>query len=478
MTFLGLQPSGAAAMVDASSGEPLSFHDLLKHADAISALLGPRKQLVFLLSRNDRFSGIAYVATQLAGHAVALLDGSKPLAGHADVLAAYRPDWIAGPGGTADALGDGGLSVARVEAVAGGELLAMSDPEPADLHNDLAVMLATSGTTGSSKYVRLSAANVEANARSIASYLGLTPSERPITSLPIHYSFGLSVLNSHWLSGAAVVVSAESVMQRGFWDSVAEHRCTSLAGVPYTYQMLERVGYRDMDLPSVTTMLQAGGALDRGLTELYGDHMARKGGRFFVMYGQTEATARIAFVPPDRLADKLGSAGIAIPGGRLRIDASSTGEDVDHGAPATGEVVYEGPNVMLGYAERREDLAAGDELHGVLRTGDIGYLDDEGFLFLTGRSKRIAKIFGLRVNLDEVEMMLRESGPAAVIAGDDVIRCFCAFGTAESVAELRETLSRRLRIHRSALDLRIVTEIPVSTSGKIDYRQVERWIPG
>jgi acyl-coenzyme A synthetase/AMP-(fatty) acid ligase len=114
-------------------------------------------------------------------------------------------------------------------------------------------------------------------------------------------------------------------------------------------------------------------------------------------------------------------------------------------------------------------------LGGVLHTGDIGYLDDEGFLFLTGRSKRIAKVFGLRVNLDEVELMLRESGPAAVIAGDDAIWGFCAFGTEQSMLELRARLSRRLRVHRSALELRRVADIPVSSSGKVDYQQVEQW---
>ena len=404
-----------------------------------------------------------------------MLDGSKPLAGHVDVLAEYRPAWIGGPVGTADALTACGLAVAHVTSTFGGELVAMAEQVEADLHPDLAVMLATSGTTGSSKYVRLSRANVEANAQSIASYLGLTREERPITSLPLHYSFGLSVLNSHWLAGAAVVVTGESVMQRSFWAGVERHGCTSMAGVPYTYQMLERIGYRDMDLPALRTMQQAGGALDSTLTAVYAEHMARKGGRFFVMYGQTEATARIAYVPPDRLAEKIGSAGIAIPGGRLSIEDTNT--DVP-GPPATGEVVYEGPNVMLGYAERRADLRLGDELNGVLRTGDIGYVDDEGFLFLTGRSKRITKVFGLRINLDEVEMMLRESGPAAVIASDDVIWGFCAFGTDESIAGLREALSRRLRIHRSALDLRHVAEIPVSGSGKVDYKEVERWIPG
>jgi acyl-CoA synthetase (AMP-forming)/AMP-acid ligase II len=202
--------------------------------------------------------------------------------------------------------------------------------------------------------------------------------------------------------------------------------------------------------------------------------MASRGGRFFVMYGQTEATARIAYVPPDRLPEKLGSAGIAIPGGRLRVDPDGT--ESDRGGPPTpGEVVYEGPNVMLGYADGPADLAAGDELHGVLRTGDLGYLDDEGFLFLVGRSKRIAKVFGLRVNLDEVEVTLRAHGPAAVVGGDDSLWAFCAFGTEAELETLAGELARRYRLHPTALRLRRVDVVPTTAAGKIDYRQVQAW---
>ncbi|MGD8487345.1 MAG: AMP-binding protein [Chloroflexota bacterium] len=473
MSFLDLRPTDAPALVDATDRSTTSFRQLLEDAGRVQRTLPDDKRLVFLRSRNDRFTATTYLATQLGGHALALLDGTKPLASQADTLARYRPDVVAGPEGTAAELADLGMVPGEVHRQSGGELVSM-DPGAEDrLHADLALLLGTSGTTGSSKYVRLSQRNIEANARAIAEYIGIEPRDRPITSLPLHYSFGLSVLNSHWLAGAAVVLTSESVVQGSFWTTVTEHRCTSLAGVPYTYQLLERVGYRDMDLPSVDTMQQAGGALDRSLTQRYSEHMGAKGGRLFVMYGQTEATARIAYVPPERLPEKLGSAGRAIPGGTLRIDgAGSSSND----RPASGEVIYEGPNVMMGYATQRADLAAGDELGGVLRTGDIGYLDDDGYLFLTGRSKRIAKVFGLRINLDEVELMLREHGPAAVVAGDESLRGFCGFGTDDSVLELKSSLSRRLQLHPSALDLRRVDSLPVTSSGKIDYREVERWV--
>ncbi len=218
--------------------------------------------------------------------------------------------------------------------MAGGELIRTVAPPRSDLHPDLGLLLTTSGTTGSRKMVRLSLRNVEANATSIAQCLSLTADERPLATLPFHYSFGLSVVNSHWRAGATVVLTEDGVLQRRLWETFDDERCTSLAGVPYTYSMLERVGFREMALPSLRSLQQAGGALDLRLAGLYRDHMAHRNGRFFVMYGQTEATARIAVVPPDRLADKLGSAGLPIPGGRIRVSVDpSSAASVDDTCP-------------------------------------------------------------------------------------------------------------------------------------------------
>jgi long-chain acyl-CoA synthetase len=471
MNALDLRPTASPALIDAASAEVLSFRQLVRVATDTAGRIGTERSLVFLLSRNDRFTVTTYAAALIGGHAVALLDGVRPAEVTAELVATYGPGCVAGPAGTGEQLAGLGIPVSAALPVDGGELVRLGYPGPA-LAPDLQVLLSTSGTTGSRKFVRLSGANIHANAASIASYLALAPSERPITSLPLHYTFGLSVLNSHWLAGAPVVLSSDSVIQQGFWEAFRQHACTSLAGVPYTYLMLERIGFREMELPTLRTLQQAGGALDRRLTQVYADFMARRGGRLFVMYGQTEATARIAYVPPARLAEKLGSAGIAVPGGRLRIDVNGS-QPTER---PTGEVVYEGPNVMLGYATAPEDLARGDDLGGVLRTGDIGYLDDEGFLFLLGRSKRIAKVFGLRVNLDEVEAMLRERGPAAVVGVEDGIRAFCAFESDEAVTEARDALARRFRVHRDALRFQRVDEIPVTEAGKVDYQQVQRWI--
>lgn len=477
MTFLALRPADGIALVNTATHELVSFAELISRGREIAAHLGQSKEVVFLVAQNDVFSATAYWGAVDAGHAVALLDARAPIESTADLIDVYRPSWIIGPTGLGEQLVRIERGVEPIVALDGGDLVQTATRTRPDVHPDLSLMLTTSGTTGSRKLVRLSIRNVESNAASIAEALDLTSDERPIALLPIHYSFGLSVLNSHWRVGATVVITDHGVLERAFWETFAAERCTSLAGVPYTYQMLERVGFREMDLPALRSLQQAGGALDRRLTEVYRDHMSRRGGRFFVMYGQTEATARIAYVPPFRLADKLGSAGIAIPGGLLRIvseaDADATGAN---GASSTGEVVYEGPNVMLGYASSAADLARGDDLHGVLQTGDIGYLDDEAFLYLVGRSKRIAKVFGRRVNLDEVEAMIREWGPAAVVGGGDTIWAFCAFGSADEVEGVAHEIAARLRIHHSALRCRRVEAIPTTDSGKVDYRAVQGWI--
>jgi len=334
------------------------------------------------------------------------------------------------------------------------------------MHPELALLLSTSGTTGSPKFVRLSRRNVEANAKSIALYLGLGPSERAITSLPLHYTYGLSVLNSHLSSGGCVVLTDDSIMRPEFWRTFSRYGCTSMAGVPYSYQILNRIGFESLDLPTLRTLTQAGGRMDEGNILKYDALMKSRGGRLFVMYGQTEATARIAYLPPERLPAKAGSIGVPVPDGNISIELD--GEALN-GPGRTGEIVYRGPNVMLGYAETPADLALGDQLGGTLHTGDLGHLDADGFLYLTGRCNRIAKIFGLRISLDEVEGRLRGRGPVAVSGTDERIVVFCETGDGPEHEAWRRELAGLYKINISAFEFRKVPALPLHPSGKIDY---------
>jgi acyl-CoA synthetase (AMP-forming)/AMP-acid ligase II len=326
-------------------------------------------------------------------------------------------------------------------------------------HPDLGLLLTTSGSTGSPKLVRLSRAAVLANAAAIGETLGITPADVAPTTLPLFYTFGLSVLNSHLLRGATVVLERGGILQKDFWTTVTDYGVTSFAGVPYQYEMLRRLRFDPARHPTLRTLTQAGGRLRPELVEDFAGRMAAVGGKLFVMYGQTEATARMTVLPPERMADKPGSAGRAIPGGSLAI--------------ADGEVVYSGPNVMMGYAESAADLARGDDLGGVLRTGDLGRLDDEGFLFITGRLKRIGKVFGVRVNLDDVERELAAHGAVAAVAGDDKLHVFVEGADASFASTVRSELARFLDTHFTGLDVRGIDALPLLPTGKIDYRSLE-----
>jgi acyl-CoA synthetase (AMP-forming)/AMP-acid ligase II len=327
------------------------------------------------------------------------------------------------------------------------------------------VMLTTSGSTGNPKVVRLAPSALAANASSIATALQLSASERAPLSLPLFYSYGLSVLTSHLQVGATVVLTPEPVTTREFWTRFDDAECTSLAGVPYTYSMLERLRLRVHDHPTLRTMTQAGGRLDLAARQLFHAAMDAAGGRFLVMYGQTEATARMAVLPHERFSGHEASVGWAIPGGTFRvlIEGDETAE-----AGCEGEVVYYGPNVMHGYAESTDDLGTGDVLRGRLLTGDRGYLAEDGSVWLTGRDKRITKIFGTRVSLDDVEVMVRGLGHiGAAIAGDDQLVVIVE-GDVDRAAVAR-SLAAELQLHRSGVVVHTVSSLPLLPSGKTDF---------
>ena len=430
-------------------------------ADRLRSAVGGRR-LVFLAPGPDAQAVLLYLGCLRAGLPLCL---AEPQAGPLARLAqAYRPALILAPDTLATPEG-----WTPVTPIAAGYVAALAErPDERPLHPELALLLTTSGSTGSPKLVRLATRNLLSNASRIAEYLALGPDERAIQSLPIYYSYGLSVLNSHLAAGGSVVLTPHSFMRPEFWRDADEERATSFAGVPYMYETLHRLRFEPGRHPSLRTFTQAGGALRRELVAHFHARTTQSGARLVVMYGQTEATARISYVPPERLAEKIGTIGVAIPGGRLRLQPLEGGE-------GAAELVYEGENVMLGYAETAADLALGDELHGVLRTGDLGTVDAEGYFSLVGRLKRFAKLFGRRVSLEDVERELESTFPVRVIAteaGERLAVAVAADGVVGDEAVVAH-LARFLAVPPSAITLRRLAELPLTATGKKDYKAVE-----
>lgn len=378
----------AAAVVTAD--EQLTYRELAARVDDVARRLGGGRRLVLLAARNDIDSLVAYLGALSAGHPVLLAPGQNAMS-VASLTTAYDPDVV----------------------VSGAEIAHRRDGSAHQLHPELAVLMSTSGSTGSPKLVRLSHRNLQANAESIAQYLDIRSSDRAATTLPMAYCYGLSVINSHLLRGAALLLTGLSVVDTCFWRLFREQRGTTLAGVPHTFELLDRVGFAEMDLPHLRYVTQAGGRLAPDRVRRFDELGQRRGWDLVVMYGQTEATARMAYLPPHLTSEHPSAIGIAIPGGSLSLRPV-----VEHDDPDVGELVYSGPNVMLGYAERPGDLALG-RVTDVLPTGDLARRTPEGLFELVGRRSRFVKVYGLRIDLQRVENVFAGLGIAVCCTGDD-----------------------------------------------------------
>lgn len=438
------------ALYDSSSDKTISYKELSQNSERCNGQF-PDRALILLFLHPQLDFVLAYLGLINTDCAIALLDGNLDLSLKQALIQNYQPHYVI------DTIEHAGYH--KIKSLFSSLTVSkIADREKApDLHPELKLLLSTSGTTGSPKLVRLSAYNFLTNAASIATYLSIDEKERPIASLPFHYSYGLSVLHSHLLMGASVVITPYSIVQKEFWDSVNKYRCTSFSGVPYMYQMLDQLRFDMEAYPSIQTLTQAGGRLKPELTVKFFRQMRAKNGRYYTMYGQTEATARIAYLPYGYLPEKAGSIGIAIPGGDLKI--------------ADGELVYQGPNVMLGYAQKKENLALGDVLKGILFTGDLGFQDEDGIFAITGRLKRISKIYGQRINLDEIEAALSPLGRYAATSDDAKIYLFSEQGSNRK--ECIHLLHQKYHLDKSSFQFEEIGSFPLTSSGKIDYQKLK-----
>ncbi len=440
---------GSRTALHTATGE-ISYAELSgRAADLAGEVLGPTRRLVLIEGANTPEAVTAYLAAVQHGHVALLVPQGRP-AQLQQMVDAYDPDVVLRHDD------DRWVADRRRRGTAH------------DLHPDLALLLSTSGSTGSPKLVRLSHDNLRSNAASIASYLRLTPEDRAATSLPLHYCYGLSVVNSHLLTGAGLVLTEESVVDECFWRRFQDAGATSFAGVPYTFDLLDHSGFAERDLPTLRCITQAGGRLGPDRVRAWAELGQQRGWDFVVMYGQTEATARMAYLPAELAASRPDAIGVAIPGGSLRVEPVA--EVTEAGV---GELVYEGPNVMLGYAESPADLAEGRTVDA-LRTGDLARISD-GLVEIVGRRSRHAKVFGLRLDLDRIEGTVTARIPHAEVrclAVDDALHAFTT--RRRSSARVHAELAELCGLPPSAVRVHTVAELPRTAAGKPDHAALER----
>jgi len=459
---------GSNIAIIEGSGEKVTYVELQAASEALVSNTHGRS-IAFNFCMNEKGSLLGYVAFVNNGIVPVMLDAALDRELVSALIENYKPDYLWLPQNMANEFSN----YSEVYSVWNYTLLKTPYNKVFPLYEELALLLTTSGSTGSPKFVRQSYANIRANTESIVKYLEIDATERPITTLPMSYTYGLSIINSHLWVGASIILTQKTLMQKEFWQQFKDYSATSFGGVPYIYEMLEKLRFFRMDLPALRTMTQAGGKLSPELHKKFAEYAQANGKKFVVMYGQTEATARMSYLPAEKSLEKYGSMGIAIPGGEFSLI------DVDGNVitepEVVGELVYKGANVTLGYAESGEDLLKGDERGGVLVTGDMAKRDADGFYYIVGRKKRFLKIFGSRVNLDETERLINgafEGLDCACGGVDDKMTVFIT-DTAASEKVIK-FLADKTGINHIAFKIVVIDKIPRNEAGKILYSELNK----
>ena len=415
----------------------------------------PQRSLIFLLAENRIGSLLGYTAA-LSNRIVPLVISANTEEGLFNHLYdLYQPEYLWLP--------ESKVEGKEIIFSAWEYCLVKTGNQPTPMYEELSLLLPTSGSTGSPKLVRHCYRNIETNADNVRRMFKLDGSEKAMAILPMHYTMGLSVIASHLLAGATLLLSGRSLLDKGFWTMLKE--ATSFTGVPYSFEILAKMRFTHMDLPNLKVITQGGGKLTEAMWNTLAQFAKDNDKQFIATYGQSECTARMAYLPAEMALEKVCSIGIAEPGGQLSIIDDNDNETFE--GEAQGEMVYRGENVTLGYATCREDLLKGDENHGVMHTGDLARRDADGCYFIIGRLKRFLKIYGLRIGLDEVERMIKtEYKTDCYCKGDD--EKLIVLVTDATLQEVLPTfIEEKTHLFHQRVEVQVVKEILRNEAGKV-----------
>lgn len=429
---------GSVAIQDLRTGESVTYSELAERVERRRRELGGLEgSLVFLGFSTDIDTIVSYLALRAAHVTLALLDPTLEKSRLESLCAAYSPNRLIGlpETGLADGSATGSLGEDRI-------------------------LLSTSGSTGSPKFVRLSEDAVQASSHQIITAADITQSDRALLSLPLHYSFGLSVLNSHLLAGAGLVIGAQGSMSPDFAAEIAASGVTNLYAVPFSIEAFHRTALFDQPLGQLRSVTVAGGKLAPDVTLSTFEALARQSVDLVIRYGATEATSAISMLPAQDLPQFLGSAGTPLSGINLAV--------IDPDEAGVGNLRVCGPNVMLGYASSRADLGLGSTIGGCVDLGDRARIDSVGRLWIAGRSGRFAKVRGLRINLDELESELAGSVRCAAMESQDQVVLLVEAG--DSPVRGAREIERQLKVRPGTIRIQEVAELPRTPSGKLDRR--------
>lgn len=430
-----------------------------------------RGKLILLIASNELGSLLYYVSLLNTENYILIVSQNTHLDLLSRYLESYHPDYICCPINMENMFGE---SIQKLEETFSYGVYLYDIDFEKRINKNLAILLSTSGTTGNQKIVRISRDNLLANAQSIIQYLQITQEDRPIMSLPMSYSYGLSIIHTHILQGATILLPSSPIYKKSFWTFFQENKGTSFSGVLYSYEIIDKMGIFNMNMPHLTCLTQAGGKLSETLQKKYAKYAREHNIKFFIMYGQTEATARMTYLPYDIFwtGEKINSVGIPIPG--THINLVDKNHDEINEPYKKGEILFNGKNVSWGYAENYRDLERGNDNNYTLNTGDVAYMDEDGYYYICGRKNRFIKLLGNRINLDDIESLVKSNfhDLHCAVTGND--KKIIVWIEEELSIEVKGYLCNVLHCNGSLIDIQYIKKIPRCASGKILYSEIER----
>lgn len=435
---------------DASTGSTIPVGTLYR-----SLGLNPvEKGLLFLYNDNQLPSIEVLLNFYGTAHTIALL-GQKLHTEFKDrIEAEYRPKYIFDP---------------LRDKIPGYSLKEFSDSikifAKDDYHNEIAIhpeikiLLSTSGTTGIPKLVKLSDENLYQNAISILRYMPILESDVVPLNVPINFVYGFSIFTTNCMRAGRIVCSDKDIMQKAFWEEMEEYGYSTLGGVPFLYENLNRIGFFRKDSPSLRYFTHTGGVINEALRKTIFSYCHEFEKDFFAQYGQTEAGGRMAYLTTDGLLEEETSIGTPVHGGDFSIDSD------------TDELLFSHSSIFGGYANTLEDLATYEQ-PAVLHTGDTARKGQNGIYYITGRIKRIMKLFGIRLNLDEVESILKNElkGNTFVCLNSNDKKIIVLYDNQDIDPQvITEIIKNKLRINPLYVRTEPIESFPLSQNGKINY---------
>ena len=448
------------------TGERMSYGQLQNFILNFKNIM-PTRSVVFILCSNTIGAVAAFLACFENKVVPLLLNKDLDRALLKNLLDIYQPQYLIVPANTEVEFNKYTLVVQINNFV----VLATKFPQYA-INEELSFLLTTSGSTGSPKLVRHSYKNAYFSYKKVAEFFGFTAKDVGLADLPIHYTMGLSVICSHLYAGSKVVLTDYKLMSKEFWKIFNDQGITDFTGVPFSYEVFDKLGFFKKDYPALRILAEGGGRMNDVLFRKVASYCEQYGKKFYATFGTTETTARLAYLDPALAISKIGSIGRAIPGGQLSLLDAEQCNPIEE-MIAEGELAYRGDNVTMGYANCKEDLHKNDERKGYYITGDIAKRDKDGCYYIIGRISRFLKLYGLRISLDQCENIIRDEFKIACACLGNDQKMIIFLENKEILEEAVSYISKKLGIYKKCFVSKYIEHIPRNNNGKVMYSQLK-----